>query len=61
MAFLTPTAGTDTYKYSFFPGTIRDWNALPESVVSLAESADDCVAKFTSLLQVLSLVLASHQ
>ena len=30
-AFQVPYARTDIYKYSFFPDTIRDWNALPES------------------------------
>ena len=31
MAFQTPIANTDVYKGSFFPQTIRDWNALPDS------------------------------
>jgi len=26
-------ARTDVYKYSFFPGTARMWNALPASVI----------------------------
>ena len=51
MAFQTPTAGTDTiYKGSFFPQALRDGNALPESVISSAEVADDCITKLTSLL-----------
>ena len=33
------------------PGTIRDWNALPDSLISSAEDAKDCVAKFTSLMK----------
>ena len=48
MAFQTPIANTDVYKGSFFPQTIRDWNALPDSLISSAEDAEDCVAKFTS-------------
>ena len=28
MAFQVPYARTDIYKYSFFPDTIMDWNAL---------------------------------
>ena len=47
----TPIANTDVYKGSFFPQTIRDWNALPDSMVSSAEDAHDCVAKFTSLVR----------
>ena len=47
MAFQTPIANTDVYKGSFFPQTIRDWNSL----ISSAEDADDCVAKFTSLVR----------
>ena len=39
------------YKGSFFPQTIRDWNALPDSLISSAEDAEDCVAKFTSLVR----------
>ena len=31
MAFQTPIANIDVYKGSFFPQTIRDWNALPDS------------------------------
>ena len=51
MAFQTPIANTDVYKGSFFPQTIRDWNALPDSLTSSAEDAEDCVAKFTSLVR----------
>ena len=51
MAFQTPTVNTDVYKGSFFPQTIRDWNALPDSLISPAEGAEDCVAKFTSLVR----------
>ena len=36
---------------SFFSQTIRDWNALPDSLISSAEDAEDCVAKFTSLVR----------
>ena len=50
-ALQTPTANTDVYKGSFFPQTIRDWNALPDSLISSAENAEDCVAKFTSLVR----------
>ena len=42
---------TDVYKGSFFPQTIRDWNALPDSLISSAEDAEDCVTKFTSLVR----------
>ena len=48
VAFQTPISNTDVYKGSFFPKTIRDWNALPDSLISSAEDAEDCVAKFTS-------------
>ena len=51
MAFQTPIANTDVYKGSFFPQTIRDWNALHDSLISSAEDAEDCVAKFTSLVR----------
>ena len=50
-AFQTPIANTDVYKGSFFPQTIRDWNALPDSQISFAEDAEDCVTKFTSLVR----------
>ena len=51
MAFQTPIANTDVFKGSFFPQTVRDWNALPDSLISSAEYAEDCVAKFTSLVR----------
>ena len=41
MAFQVPFVRTDIYKYSFFPDTIRDWNALPASIISSAESSED--------------------
>ena len=50
-AFQTPIANTDFYKCSFFPQTIMDWNVLPDSLISSAEVAEDCVAKFTSLMR----------
>ena len=51
MAFQTPIANTDAYKGNFFSQTIRDWNALPDSLISSAEDAKDCVAQFTSLVR----------
>ena len=49
--FQTPIAST-VYKGNFFPQTIRDWNALPDSLSSYAEDAEDCVAMFISLVRV---------
>ena len=51
MAFQTPIANTHVHKGSFFPQTMRDWKALPDSLISSAEDAEDCVAKFTSLMR----------
>ena len=51
MAFQTPIANTDVSKGSFFPQTIRYWNTFPGSLISCAEDAEDCVAKFTSLVR----------
>ena len=36
---------------SSFPQTIRDWNDLPESMISSSELSDDSVSKFTSLVR----------
>ena len=42
MTFQTTTARTDIYKVgSFFPQTIRDWNAVPNLIISSAEGAED--------------------
>ena len=49
--FQIPTASKDAYKKSFFPQTIRDWNVLPDILISPAELSDDCVSKFTSLVR----------
>ena len=43
--------GTLSQHNQIFPQTIRDWNALPDSLISSAEDAEDCVAKFTSLVR----------
>ena len=51
MPFQTPIANTDVSKGSFFPQTIRDWNAFPDFLILCAEDAEDCVAKFTSLVR----------
>ncbi|KAH3783699.1 hypothetical protein DPMN_161642 [Dreissena polymorpha] len=32
------TSNTDIYKHSFIPSTIRDWNSLPDSVVTCTKS-----------------------
>ena len=37
-----PSASKEAYKSNFFPQTIRDWNDLPDSLVSSAEMSDDC-------------------
>ena len=41
----------DIYKCSFFPQTIRDWNALSDSLISSGEGAADGFAKFTSMVR----------
>ena len=51
LAFQIPSASKDVYKYSFFPQTIRDWNDLPESLISSSELSDDSVSTFTSLVR----------
>ena len=51
LAFQTPLAGTDIYKSSFFPQTIRDCNFLTDSLISASECAVDSVTKFTSLVR----------
>ena len=51
MAFQIPSASVEAYKFSFFPQTIRDWNVLPDSLISFAELSDDCVSKFSSLVR----------
>ena len=45
LAFQIPSVSKDVYKYSFFPQTIRDWNDLPESLISSSELSDDSVSK----------------
>ena len=51
LAFQRPSPSNDVYKYSFFPQTIRDWNDLPEILISSSELSDDSVSKFTSLVR----------
>ena len=51
LTFQTPAARIDIYKGSFFPQTIRDWNALSDSIITSVEGAEDGVARFTSLMR----------
>ena len=51
MAFQTPIANTGVYKDRFFAQTIKDWNALPDSLIPSAEGTEDCISKFTSLVR----------
>ena len=51
MVFQIPSASKDAYKNSFFPMTIRDWNDLPDSLISCSELLDESVSKFTSLVR----------
>ena len=51
LTFQTPATRTDIDKGSFFPQTIRDWNVLPDSIITSAEGAEDGVARFTSLVR----------
>ena len=51
LAFQIHSASKDVYKYSFFPQTIRDWNDLPESLISSSELSDDSVSRFISLVR----------
>ena len=48
LTFQTPATRTDIYKGSFFPQTIRDWNALSDLIITSAEGAEDGMARFTS-------------
>ena len=51
MHFHIPYARTDSYKYSFVPNTVRDWNSLPAKVIASAESSTNPISTFTSILK----------
>ena len=51
MAYQVLIANTDIYKCNFPPQAIRDWNALPDSLVSSAEGAEDAGSKYSSLVR----------
>ena len=36
-----------SYNCSFFPQTIRDWNNLPDLLISSAKVSDDCMSKYS--------------
>ena len=42
LAFQKPSASKEAYKSSLFPKAIRDWNDLPDSLISFNEMSDDC-------------------
>ena len=60
LAFQIPMAGTDIYKSSFFPQTIRAWNFLTDFIISASECAVDSVTKFTSLVRARDLLPQSY-
>jgi len=33
MHYVLPTLSTDSYKFSYFPCAIRDWNNLPTNII----------------------------
>ena len=51
LAFQIPMAGTNIYTSSFFSQTMREWNSLTDSLISVLECAVDSVTKFTSLVR----------
>ena len=53
LTFYTLAARTDIYKGSFFPQTIKNWNAIPDSIIPLlnVQGPEDGAARFTSLLR----------
>ena len=51
MAFQIHSTSTNAYEYSFCPRSIRDWNDLPDSLISSAEMSNECVSKFFSLVR----------
>ena len=51
LTFQTLATRADIYKGSFFPQTIRDWNALPDLIINSAEGAEDGVARYNSLVR----------
>ena len=46
LTFQTSSARIDIYK-----GSIRDWNAIPDSIINFAEGAEDSVARLISLVR----------
>ena len=51
LAFQIPLAETDIYKSSFSTETIRDWNSLRDSLISVSDCAEDSVTQFTSCVR----------
>ena len=51
LIFQTLAARTDIYISSFFRQTIRNLNALPDSIYTTAKGAEEGVARFTTLVR----------
>ena len=49
--FKIPYARTDSYKFSFFPKTIRDWNALPQTIITEAANSENSIPTFINLIR----------
>ena len=54
LEYQVPIANTVICKCSFSPQTIRDWNALSDSLISSAGGAEDRVTKFISLVRAMA-------
>ena len=50
MAFQNSPKVQTPINVASFPQNIRDWNVLPDSLISSAEVSDDCLSKFNSLV-----------
>jgi hypothetical protein len=48
-SFQIPSAASDYRKYSFFPRTIRDWNARPPGVITAPSVEASNKASLTKL------------
>ena len=51
LKFNIPYARTDCYKYSFIPRTVRDWNNVPQHIISDAENASNKIQRLSNLIK----------
>ena len=51
LPFRQISTNSDTYKHSFMPRTIKDWNSVPSNIICQIQTAADPAKSFASVVR----------